>query len=59
MSLSVIANTMQCCIFRVGESVGEGPECNFSATSAENVGICQKMSQDLKKIQKHSFFSIF
>jgi hypothetical protein len=41
---------------RVGESVGEGPECNFSATSAENVGICWKMSQDLKKIQKHSFF---
>jgi hypothetical protein len=49
----------QCCICRLGESVGEGLECNFSATSAENIGISRKMSQDLKKIQKHSFFSIF
>jgi len=46
----------QCCICRVGESVGEGPEEIISATSAENVGICR---QDLKKIQKQSFFSIF
>jgi hypothetical protein len=49
----------KCCICRVRESVGEGLECNFSATSVENVGISRKMSQDLKKIQKHSFFSIF
>jgi hypothetical protein len=47
---------MQCCICCVGESVGEGPEEIISATSAENVGICR---QDLKKIQKQSFFSIF
>jgi hypothetical protein len=43
----------QCCICCVRESVGEGLECNFSTTSAENVGISWKMSQDLKKIQKH------
>jgi hypothetical protein len=43
----------------VRESVGEGPECNFSVISVENVGICRKMSQNLKKIQKHSFFPNF
>jgi hypothetical protein len=49
----------QCCICRVGESVGEGLDCNFSTTSVETIGISWKMSQDLKKIQKHSFFSKF
>jgi hypothetical protein len=46
----------QCCISRVGESVGEGPECNFSATSAENVGKCRKTS---KKYKKNIFFNFF
>jgi hypothetical protein len=46
----------QCCKCRVGVSVGEGGVEIMSATSAENVGICR---QDLKKIQKQSFFSIF
>jgi hypothetical protein len=36
----------QCCISRLGESIGEGLECNFSVTSAENIGISRKMSQD-------------
>jgi hypothetical protein len=49
-------SSKQCYICRVGESVDEGPEEIFSATSAENVGICW---QDLKKIQKQSFFKIF
>jgi hypothetical protein len=54
--LLLLCSPNQCCICRVGESVGEGPEEIISATSAENVGICR---QDLKKIQKQSFFSIF
>jgi hypothetical protein len=49
----------QCCISCLGESIGEGPECNLSVTTAENIGISRKMSQDLKQIQKHSFYSIF
>jgi hypothetical protein len=49
----------QCCISCLGESIGEGMECNLSATSAENIRISRKMSQDLKKIQKHPFFSNF
>jgi hypothetical protein len=54
--LRIVEISDQCCISCVGEIVDEGPEYNFSATSAENVGICR---QDLKKIQKQSFFSIF
>jgi hypothetical protein len=54
--LHLVGGIYQCCICRVGESVGEDPEEIISATLAENVGICR---QDLKKIQKQSFFSIF
>jgi hypothetical protein len=46
----------QCCICRVEESVDEGPEYNFSATSAENVGICRKTS---KKYKNNHFFQFF
>jgi hypothetical protein len=27
----------QCCISRLGESIGEGPECNLSVTLVENI----------------------
>jgi hypothetical protein len=37
----------QCCISRLGESIGKGLACNFSVTSAENIGISRKMSQDM------------
>jgi hypothetical protein len=56
LKLLNIGGLNQCCKLRVGESVGEGGVDIMSATSAENVGICR---QDLKKIQKQSFFSIF
>lgn len=39
-------NLKQCCKSRLGESIGEGPECNFSVTSAENIRISRKMSQE-------------
>jgi hypothetical protein len=46
----------QCYICHVGESVGECPEYNFSATSVENVGICCKTS---KKYKNNHFFQFF
>jgi hypothetical protein len=48
----------QCCIFRVEESVGEGSECNFSATSTENVGKCRKTSKKYKNTHFFQFFKL-
>ena len=39
--------------------VDEGLECNFSIKLTENIGISQKMSQDLEEYKILIFFSIF
>jgi hypothetical protein len=36
----------QCYKSRLGESIDEGPECNLSVTSTENIEISRKMLQD-------------
>jgi hypothetical protein len=46
MKSSKIIYNHQCCISRLRESIDEGLECNFSVTSAKNIEISRKMSQD-------------
>jgi len=57
-----ISNTLgryQYCISRIGESIGERLECNFSVTSAENIGISWKMLQDWSNSEYLRIFRIY
>jgi hypothetical protein len=49
----------QCCISRLGESISEDLECNFSVTLAENIGISWKMSQDGSNWEYLGIFQIY
>jgi hypothetical protein len=51
--------TNQCSKCRLRESIGDGPECNFSVTSTKYIGTSRKISEDLKKIQNTHFFQFF